>query len=101
MFGSPSVTTSSSPVGSRPEWSGIGYLIEGSDVYFSRRDITQCTDEEFDRIVAIVKSEVSREPGRKVESIEFESDFVDDTCKYVVTTRVSGAGDTVESDTNT
>ena len=81
----------------------MGYLIEGVEVWFSRRDITQATDAEIDRITAIVKAEVAQtetEPGRKIEYIEFESDFVDATCKYVVRTRVGGYGDPADEDTS-
>lgn len=81
----------------------MGYLIEGVEVWFARRDITQATDEEVARITAIVKAEVAvcGGEGRQIDFIEFESDFVDETCKYVITMRVTGKGDPADSAAST
>lgn len=75
----------------------MSYVIDGVDVAFARRDITQATDEEISRIEAIIKAEKAMAgPGRFLSEMIIESDFIDMTCKYRLSTIVSGYGDVLD-----
>jgi hypothetical protein len=73
----------------RPDWTGVGYLIGGADVFMTRRDITQITDKELGLITEVVEKEVRLAHG-KIESVEIESDYPDrDNIRYLITMRVT------------
>lgn len=62
----------------RAEYGGVGYVIEGTEVSFANRDVTQCTDREYQILCDLVEIEHDHEgKSRTVESMIIESDHLD------------------------
>lgn len=81
----------------RPAYGGIGYVIDGTEVSFANRDITQATDAEMERIRVIVEREQDAEIGRTLEEVVIESDYVDrDLVRYRTVTRVHAKVDALD-----
>jgi hypothetical protein len=73
----------------------VSYIVEGVDVAFARRDITQATDAEIEAIKVLIKAEKHMAgDDRIVTDMLIESDFVDSRCRYRLSTLVTAYGDT-------